>query len=56
VYGDIAVYFVRHTEHVNTLCWQNAECLMLQQVIRIVTTELIACGVCVFGDAVGNAH
>ena len=54
--GNIAVYCMRHTEHVNTLCWQNAEFLMLQHVVRIVTTELIACGVCVFEDAVGNGH
>jgi hypothetical protein len=24
--------------------------------VRIVTTELNACGVCMFEDAVGNAH
>jgi len=47
---------MRLTEHVNTLCWQNAEFLILPQVVRMVTTELIACGVCVFEDAVCNAH
>ena len=56
VQGDVAVYCMRHTEHVNTLRWQNAGFLMLEQVVRIVTTELIACSVCMFEDAVGNAH
>jgi hypothetical protein len=56
VYGNIAVCFVRRTEHVNALCWQNAEFRMLQQVVRIVTIQLIACDVCLFEDAVGNAH
>jgi hypothetical protein len=32
----IAVYCENHTEHVNTLCGQNEEILMLQLVIRTV--------------------
>jgi hypothetical protein len=33
----IAVYCENHNEHVNTLCGQNAEFLMLKQVVHIVT-------------------
>jgi hypothetical protein len=36
----VAVYCENHTEHANTLCGQNAEFSMLQQVVHIVTTGL----------------
>jgi hypothetical protein len=36
----VAVYCENHTEHINTLCGHNAEFLMLNQVVHIVTTGL----------------
>jgi hypothetical protein len=36
----IAVYCENHTEHINTLCGQNAVILMLKQVVHMVTTVL----------------
>jgi hypothetical protein len=36
----IAVYCENHTEHINTLCGQNAESLMLTQVVYILTSVL----------------
>jgi translation initiation factor IF-1 len=38
--GTVSVYCENHTEHMNTLCGQNAEVLMLKQVVRIVTSVL----------------
>jgi hypothetical protein len=34
----VAVYCENHTEHTNTLCGQNAELLMLKQVVHTVPT------------------
>jgi hypothetical protein len=36
----VAVYCENHTEHTDTLCGQNAEFLMLQHVVHIVTPVL----------------
>jgi hypothetical protein len=40
LFGEtVAVYCENHTEHINTLCGQNAECV-LKQVVHTVTTGL----------------
>ena len=36
----IAVCSQVHTKHINTLCGQNAELLIVKPVVRIVTTGL----------------
>ena len=36
----IAVCFVIHAKHINTLCGQNVELLNVQLVVHIVTTGL----------------
>ena len=36
----IAVCSQIHTKHINTLCWQNVELLIVKLVVRVVTTEL----------------
>jgi hypothetical protein len=36
----VAVYCENNTEHINTLCGQNAGFTMLKQAVRIVTTVL----------------
>jgi hypothetical protein len=37
----IAVYCENHTEHINTLCGQNASYLTLKQVVHVVTAGLL---------------
>jgi hypothetical protein len=36
----VAVYCENYTEHINTLCWQNAEFSVLKLVVHVVTTGL----------------
>jgi hypothetical protein len=36
----IAVYCENHTEHINTLCGQNAQFTCVKKVVYIVTTGL----------------
>jgi hypothetical protein len=41
LFGEtVAVYCENHKEHTDTLCGQNAEVLLLSQVVYIVTTGL----------------
>jgi hypothetical protein len=41
LFGEtVAVYCENHTEHTDTLCGQNAEFLMLEQVAHILTTGI----------------
>jgi hypothetical protein len=35
----VSVYCENHMDHTNTLCGQNAEFIMLKQVVYIVTTR-----------------
>jgi hypothetical protein len=40
LFGEtVAVYCENHTEHTDTLCGQNAEFSVLEQVVRTVTTR-----------------